>query len=447
MKHNLNEQLSRIHFLTYGKKLNEDDDPKKADLVKDDVNDFYDTLNNIAQTGGLTQQKSGSMVYQKNVETLQIALKLLGYELPKYGVDGLFGPETAEAINKFKKDNNILNESSQQLRKTINDLGYDEKNNELTSGGEVNDDITKIVAEILKKYKEINPNVDVTITAGNDKFHQKRNSKHKTGDAIDLVINPNNTKNSSDLIKLLDEFKSKYNTFNYIDEYKNPSKGSTGGHFHLQYGGKVSNVKSNTQQSNTQKSSLVNVDEVTINLIINKLKSEGIESTDLKKNIDVNLSSIDITTTEGFEKYSDICEKFISKRKPNPLGISGKMLANGAKDAFTNTGNLVPPELALAQLALEGGIGNKNTNIRPIRTRNPFNVGNTSQKNKNFSSVQEAINNYFNLIAKRYLSKDKNVNDLLNNFVNLKNNRYANENPNYESDLKSIIKSIRSDYA
>ena len=307
--------------------------------------------------------------------------------------------------------------------------------------------ITKIVAEILKKYKEITPNVDVTITAGNDKFHKKRRSKHNTGDAIDLVINPHNSKNSSDLIKLLDEFKSKYNTFNYIDEYKNPSKGSTGGHFHLQYGGKVSNVKSNAQQSNIQQSSLANADEATINLIINKLKSIGIESTDLKKNIDVNLSSIDITTSEGFAKYSDICEKFISKRKPNPLGISGKMLANGAKDAFTNTGNLVPPELALAQLALEGGIGNKNTNIRPIRTRNPFNVGNTSQKNKNFSSVQEAINNYFNLIARSYLSKDKNVNDLLNNFVNLKNNRYANENPNYESDLKSIIKSIRSDYA
>jgi peptidoglycan hydrolase-like protein with peptidoglycan-binding domain len=446
MKHNLNEQLSRIHFLTYGKKLNEEDDPKKADLVKDDVNDFYNTLNNIAQTGGLSQQKSGSMSYQKNVETLQIALKLLGYEFPKYGVDGLFGPETANAVNNFKRDNNLLNENSQQLRKTINDLGYDEKNNELTSGGEVNDDITKIVGDILKKYKQINPNVDVVITAGNDKFHQKRNSKHKTGDAIDLVIQPNNSKNSSDLIKLLDEFKSKYPTFNYIDEYKNPSKGSTGGHFHLQYGGKVSNVKSNTQQSNTQQSNLANADEATINLIINKLKSQGIKSGDLKKNIDVNLSSIDIATTEGFAKYSEICQNFINKRQPNPLEITGKMLANGAKDAFTNTGNLVPPELALAQLALEGGIGNKNTNIRPIRTRNPFNVGNTAQKNKNFSSVQEAINNYFNLIAKKYLSKDKNVNDLLNNFVNISNNRYANENPNYENDLKSIISKIKSDY-
>ena len=44
MKHNLNEQLSRIFYLTYGKKnINESDDPKKADLVNDNVNDFYNS--------------------------------------------------------------------------------------------------------------------------------------------------------------------------------------------------------------------------------------------------------------------------------------------------------------------------------------------------------------------------------------------------------------------
>lgn len=445
MKHNLNEQLSRIFYLTYGKKnINESDDPKKADLVNDNVNDFYNTLNSIAQMGGLTQQKSGSMNYQKNVETLQIALKLLGYELPKYGIDGLFGPETANAVTMFKKDNNIINESSQQLRKTLNSLGYDEKNNELTSGGEVNDSITNIVSEILKKYKEVNPTVDVVVTAGNDNFHKNRNSKHNSGDAIDIVIKPYNSKNASDLINILNDFKSKYSSFSYIDEYNNPSKGSTGGHYHLQYGG---NVSSNVNNKLSQTSQLVSADKETINLIINKLKARGVKPNELKSNIDVNLSNIDITTNEGFNLYADICEKFINSRKPNPLGITGKMLANGAKLAYNTTGNLVPPELALAQLALEGGIGNKNVNIRPIRTKNPFNVGNTSQKNKNFASVQDAINSYFTLIAKNYLSKDKNVNDLLNNFVNLKNNRYANENPNYENDLKTIIKNIKNTYS
>lgn len=440
MRYNLNEQLDRINYLTYGKNIKESDDPKKADLVNADVNDFFNTLSAISQKGGLTQQKSGSMSYQKDVETLQIALNLLGYQFPRYGIDGLFGPETANVVVQFKKDSNILNESSQQLRQTLDSLGYNEKNNEITSGGEVSDNITNIVSEILKKYKQVNPNVEVTITAGNDKFHKNRNSTHNSGDAIDVVIKPYNSKNSNDFINILNEFKSKNSAFSFIDEYRNPSKGSTGGHYHLQYGGK-SNKSVNNNTSN-----LVNVDKETINLIITKLRNRGVKSTDLKKNIDVNLSNIDIMTNEGFEMYSKICQNFIDKRKPNPLQITGKMLALGAKNAYSLTSNLVPPELALAQLALEGGIGNKNTNIRPIRTRNPFNVGNTSQKNKNFASVQEAINGYYMLIAKKYLSKNRNVNDLLNNFVNLSNNRYANENPNYENDLKSIISKIKSDY-
>ena len=44
------------------------------------------------------------MTYQKSVESIQIGLLLLGYELPKFGVDGLFGPETANTIEKFKED-------------------------------------------------------------------------------------------------------------------------------------------------------------------------------------------------------------------------------------------------------------------------------------------------------------------------------------------------------
>lgn len=120
MKKTLTEDLIRIHELTYGKELmNEEnflskvigkvkkmfDDPKKADLVTPDVNDFYKTLEDAASSGGLTQQGKGSMVYQKGVESMQVGLTLLGYDLPKHGVDGLFGPETGNAVSRFITDN------------------------------------------------------------------------------------------------------------------------------------------------------------------------------------------------------------------------------------------------------------------------------------------------------------------------------------------------------
>jgi len=40
---------------------------------------------------GLTQQ-SGGITYQKEVESMQIGLVILGYDLPVHGIDGLFGP-------------------------------------------------------------------------------------------------------------------------------------------------------------------------------------------------------------------------------------------------------------------------------------------------------------------------------------------------------------------
>ena len=87
---------------------------------------------------------------------------------------------------------------------------------------------------------------------------------------------------------------------------------------------------------------------------------------------------------------------------------------------------------------MEGGIQNKNMDSRPIKTKNPFNVGNTdSGANVTNSQVQSGINTYYNLIAKNYLGKGKTAKDLLTNFVNQSGNRYASAT-NYEQSLNAV---------
>jgi murein DD-endopeptidase MepM/ murein hydrolase activator NlpD/GH24 family phage-related lysozyme (muramidase) len=82
------------------------DDPAKADLVDKDVLEFYKNLEDAAKVPeGLKQQPEGGYTYQKTVETMQIGLSLLGYELPRFGVDGKYGSETADAVKKFKEEN------------------------------------------------------------------------------------------------------------------------------------------------------------------------------------------------------------------------------------------------------------------------------------------------------------------------------------------------------
>ena len=454
MKKSLQEQIERIHTLTYGKKIVKEgflddllgkgksqEQPQDQSLPKD-VQDFYTTFENAINNGGLKQQSYGSMTFQKEAKAIQIGLILLGFELPKHGVDGLFGPETSAAIHSFKQQYGNLKESAEDIRLTLNSLGYLEKGNELSSGGQITNELSGVVDEILKEFKSIKPDVRVIVTGGNDKYHQGLGyqSKHTTGQALDLTLEPYNEENSKSFLNVLNKYKSQNNNFTFIDEYKNPSGANTGGHFHLQFGQGVAAAGGNQSTKDGEFAS-----PEMLNKMLTLLKEKGITSEQLKQIEDTvttgggtEFVDLDINSTEGFKKYGDICQKFIEQRPPNLLGITGEMMAMGAKQAFDRYQKYVPAELALAQLALEGGIGNKDSNSRPIKTKNPFNVGNVDSGSNVFqSSVQNGINAYYNLVANNYIGKGKTAKDLLNNFVNHQGERYAS-GVDYEQQLNSI---------
>ena len=143
MRKNLNEDLKRIHRLIYGKSLIKEDvidtivskpnpekidEPTKADKVTEKVSEFLNTLEGINRT--LEQQEYGTMTFQKEVETVQIALSIAmepKNPLPKHGIDGFFGPETAKAVKEYKKSNNITDEITEVQSLNEGDIpGIDE---------------------------------------------------------------------------------------------------------------------------------------------------------------------------------------------------------------------------------------------------------------------------------------------------------------------------------
>jgi hypothetical protein len=311
MKRTLQEELEKIHGITYGKEvisesflnniltkvgLKKKDDPKKADLVSKDIEEFYSTLESAVDKGGLSQQQMGSMGFQKEVESMQIGLTLLGYTLPRFGIDGLFGPETASAVKEFTSDYvEELNEDASELRGTLDALGYDEKGNELTSGGQITDEISGIVSDILKDYSNVKPKVKVVVTAGNDNFHKGTKSRHTMGQAVDLVLKPYNSENAKAFMNVLNKYKSKDGKFSYIDEYTNPSKTATGGHFHLQYGtGKVVGGPSGA--------SMTRATPEMLSKLIELLKSKNIESDDLKQYLDPIVLAGGVTDNSFYAK-------------------------------------------------------------------------------------------------------------------------------------------------
>lgn len=71
---------------------------------------FLSDLDTISKSGKefMNLKKIGSKIpYDKDVEKIQTALQFLGYSLPKWGIDGLFGPETEIAVKSFESDNGI----------------------------------------------------------------------------------------------------------------------------------------------------------------------------------------------------------------------------------------------------------------------------------------------------------------------------------------------------
>ena len=475
MKRSLKEQLDRIYELTHGKKhISEQqtytdrlknfvgldgspstsqkyDDPKKADYLSTDVNDLFKTIQAAAQAGGLKQQPFHSMIYQKEVESMQVGLVLLGFPLPLHGVDGLFGPETASAVQKFDKTNNVVNESSKELRMSLSSLGNSEKGNEISSGGEISDQLSNIVNIILKDFKQSNPNVKVTVTAGNDLYHQNLGypSKHKMGQAVDLTLSPSDSDIKKAFENLCNSYEQKDHNLKVINEYDHPSGAATGPHFHIEYGtGGVpqNNVKKNLTGDGQNISGIAATPNM-LNKLGELLKQRGVKPEELTKLIDPVISGggglftdLDLTSEQDYVKYGKICQKFINIKNPNS-DIRGEMLASAAKHVYQQYHKYIPPELALAQLAQESGV-NSNPLSRPVRTRNPFNVGNTATKSETFPSVQEGINAYYQLIAKDYLGKGKSASDLLNNFVNHDNQNYIgpDNGKKYELDLNRLAR-------
>lgn len=82
-------------------------------VMGESIKEFYDVIQNaINNNETKTKQSAESYTYDPVVERAQLGLSFLGFELPIHGADGLYGPETAEAVRGFREKYQIPGQSS-----------------------------------------------------------------------------------------------------------------------------------------------------------------------------------------------------------------------------------------------------------------------------------------------------------------------------------------------
>ena len=252
-----------------------------SDTDFDTIYEFLENFEDIVNSGN-DYSVDMSSEYMGDVEMIQVALKFLGYS--NINTDGHYTEKTEKSVRDFQGDNGLSltgvaddetlesifyelkikgfddNDLSKfligeipdeggidkdaktigsgEFKSSVKSLGFGLKNDgdDLDSGGELNGTFLGIVLELLKDYKDIEPNADIYITSGNDNFHHnlEYESLHTKGTALDLTLGG---QFHSEFKKLMDNYKDLYSGFGYIDEYLDPSDASTGPHFHLQYRG------------------------------------------------------------------------------------------------------------------------------------------------------------------------------------------------------------------
>ncbi len=119
MEDNESEMIEKIASIVNGlysqDKINSEKTEKNSDVSIEvnpgTTNEFYKYLEDAIKSNATIYAASDSSdgpvyIYDPTVERAQIGLKSLnrGYDLPRYGADGLFGPETKEAVQSFKRD-------------------------------------------------------------------------------------------------------------------------------------------------------------------------------------------------------------------------------------------------------------------------------------------------------------------------------------------------------
>ena len=256
-------------FLPSNYSRRKDSDPNILEFIVTDVthtiknNQWITSIDSIASVGNLfsTNELRDIMELSLN-KYLDVRPLIQDAQLQR----STTGPITSQSGVPLSKSTSTNGPNANNLRTTLNQIGYTEKGKEIDNGGDISATAEKVASAVLRKIKQIYPSYKIEITAGNDYYHQNKISyvsNHTKGRGIDFVLLPRanfiaprsneNEKVLDNIVRILNGFSKANPEFGYIDEYRQRTKGTKGNHFHIEYPatGLAKNIARKGAQSGT----------------------------------------------------------------------------------------------------------------------------------------------------------------------------------------------------
>jgi len=196
---------------------------------------------------GISHSISGNE-WVTQIESFAIPKNPFGSEIGTNPVTSASQREEQRGDNTNQVPSGTTN--ADRLRAILASLGYTEKGQELSNGGDITPDLVDYAAAVFREIKNQLPSVQIKVTGGNDAYHQRLSykSSHTLGQGLDFTIAPLTASNKNAIDKILGGFAAgnQDKTVSFINEYDYPSSAATAGHFHIRIGGKIESRRIST---------------------------------------------------------------------------------------------------------------------------------------------------------------------------------------------------------
>jgi LAS superfamily LD-carboxypeptidase LdcB len=222
--------------------ISEDETKQEGEETKSDVNLIND-LEKIYNKKETFEKQQKPRPVEKGVELLQTALQFLKFSLPKWGVDGKFGPETEKAVTDFQEkysldvtgivdqetmgkiiekmdEGDFENEDINKIQKNkVEDLKTDNENPTKSEGNKLPPQIQKLMDKLENDYT-----VKITQKHIDAEFKQEGNFRPDAGSVNSEALTKitkliKDCKSANPDVTYPADIKSGYRS--YIDQVKN----------------------------------------------------------------------------------------------------------------------------------------------------------------------------------------------------------------------------------